>query len=517
MPWGPTIITPSMLAEARALYSLNRGNFQRNSKMLVASCLLSQLWKSRGMLTAAKAVGGQCKGRWPVPLHTRHPRPAGQSPEGEIPLSRGWIRRVHQGQVLYVHPHSGTSTPHPPPSFPPLGDWVQKVVDKKVQFHHPIHGVAQFPPQWPPLHGHYTATEVDGTIRYIHSDGRAWSIHYITGPPQSHQKTHISRAKKKNTSSLIIRIKRPKTAPIPLPPSPEWLPLKGGPLIPGVTHIWTNCHGHVRVETVWQKALIIRSVIELIRHHEWIQRAMRINLGIPAPSLILNGLRGWRPPSISLHLHLRATHQAFMRAWKHGEIPRRILVGWQGVLQKARASGSDSDVHILCSMPEDLLCSRPHFKHAIEMGNLVAEHLPTWPPFLSSCADHIRTTLSPDIPVDMVYGGTHIVNHCNRTPLSMDWKQRTTCRLWEHQECAVHSVISPPHHPKGQFFCSGVLVIPCGAGKSLIGVSIATMQNSLTLVLCINVNSVLQWRDEFLTWNTIPDDRILCVTSYGIK
>ena len=50
---------------------------------------------------------------------------------------------------------------------------------------------------------------------------------------------------------------------------------------------------------------------------------------------------------------------------------------------------------------------------------------------------------------------------------------------------------------------SGIIVLPCGAGKSLTGVTAASTVKRSTVVLCINNASVIQWRNEFLRWTNL--------------
>jgi len=50
---------------------------------------------------------------------------------------------------------------------------------------------------------------------------------------------------------------------------------------------------------------------------------------------------------------------------------------------------------------------------------------------------------------------------------------------------------------------SGIIVLPCGAGKSLTGVTAATTIKRSTVVVCINNASVIQWRGEFLRWTNL--------------
>jgi DNA excision repair protein ERCC-3 len=54
---------------------------------------------------------------------------------------------------------------------------------------------------------------------------------------------------------------------------------------------------------------------------------------------------------------------------------------------------------------------------------------------------------------------------------------------------------------------SGIIVLPCGAGKTLVGITAACTIKKGIIVLCTSSMSVVQWRQEFLKWSNInPDD-----------
>lgn len=60
---------------------------------------------------------------------------------------------------------------------------------------------------------------------------------------------------------------------------------------------------------------------------------------------------------------------------------------------------------------------------------------------------------------------------------------------------------------------SGVIVLPCGAGKSLVGVTSACTVRKRTLVLCNSSVSVEQWKTQFKQWSTADDSMICRFTS----
>ena len=60
---------------------------------------------------------------------------------------------------------------------------------------------------------------------------------------------------------------------------------------------------------------------------------------------------------------------------------------------------------------------------------------------------------------------------------------------------------------------SGIIVLPCGAGKTLTGVTAAQTIKKSVVCLCTNAVSVLQWKYQFQLWTNIPDDHIAIFTS----
>lgn len=56
---------------------------------------------------------------------------------------------------------------------------------------------------------------------------------------------------------------------------------------------------------------------------------------------------------------------------------------------------------------------------------------------------------------------------------------------------------------------SGIIVLPCGAGKSLVGVTACCTVRKRCLVLCNSGISVEQWKTQFKQWST-ADDSVIC-------
>ncbi|XP_062500959.1 general transcription and DNA repair factor IIH helicase subunit XPB-like isoform X2 [Corticium candelabrum] len=60
---------------------------------------------------------------------------------------------------------------------------------------------------------------------------------------------------------------------------------------------------------------------------------------------------------------------------------------------------------------------------------------------------------------------------------------------------------------------SGVIVLPCGAGKTLVGVTAACTIRKRCLILCTSGVAVEQWRNQFKMWSTVEDQAICRFTS----
>ena len=60
---------------------------------------------------------------------------------------------------------------------------------------------------------------------------------------------------------------------------------------------------------------------------------------------------------------------------------------------------------------------------------------------------------------------------------------------------------------------SGIIVLPCGAGKTLVGITAACTIKKSCLVLCTSSVSVMQWRQQFLQWSNVQDSQVSVFTA----
>ncbi|KAG6850688.1 transcription factor TFIIH complex ERCC-3 subunit [Arthromyces matolae] len=60
---------------------------------------------------------------------------------------------------------------------------------------------------------------------------------------------------------------------------------------------------------------------------------------------------------------------------------------------------------------------------------------------------------------------------------------------------------------------SGIIVLPCGAGKTLVGITAACTIKKSCLVLCTSSVSVMQWKQQFMLWSNVTDRQIAVFTA----
>ncbi|MCD6384755.1 helicase-associated domain-containing protein, partial [Candidatus Sumerlaeota bacterium] len=93
-------------------------------------------------------------------------------------------------------------------------------------------------------------------------------------------------------------------------------------------------------------------------------------------------------------------------------------------------------------------------------------------------------------------------------PFKMSLRTRTRSRrqfrLRPYQQDAVEVYYAGGTARGG----SGVLVLPCGAGKTIIGLAIMSKIQQHTLILCTNITALRQWRDEILDKTTVSEEDI---------
>jgi DNA excision repair protein ERCC-3 len=110
--------------------------------------------------------------------------------------------------------------------------------------------------------------------------------------------------------------------------------------------------------------------------------------------------------------------------------------------------------------------------------------------------------------IKLGYPAKDLAGYKEGAPLALQWREMTRSdkpfSLRAYQQQSADSFYAGGSAHGG----SGVLVLPCGAGKTVIGLASAIAVQSEVLVLTSSVTAARQWIREFLDKTTISEDQI---------
>ena len=88
-------------------------------------------------------------------------------------------------------------------------------------------------------------------------------------------------------------------------------------------------------------------------------------------------------------------------------------------------------------------------------------------------------------------------------PIDIEWNKKFPLREYQEKACASFLAKSSLT-PSGV----GVLVLPCGAGKTIVGLNILSQLKMKTLIIAPNIVSLRQWKRELLEKTNFSADKI---------
>ncbi len=93
-------------------------------------------------------------------------------------------------------------------------------------------------------------------------------------------------------------------------------------------------------------------------------------------------------------------------------------------------------------------------------------------------------------------------------PCSIDMKEissrGTSFNIRDYQQSSVNSF----YRGGGPDGGSGIVVLPCGAGKTIVGIAIMSLLKTETLILVTNTIALRQWKEELLDKTSIEESQI---------
>ena len=136
-------------------------------------------------------------------------------------------------------------------------------------------------------------------------------------------------------------------------------------------------------------------------------------------------------------------------------------------------------------------------------------------PMLRPLGDGLRATVDPgargELKLRLIRLGYPVDDRAGYTPgapLEVSLRERTlkgealALRAYQHDACAAY--VAGGSERGG----SGVVVLPCGAGKTLVGIASMVALGRYTLILGTNVTALRQWRDELLDKSDLDPEQI---------
>ena len=90
---------------------------------------------------------------------------------------------------------------------------------------------------------------------------------------------------------------------------------------------------------------------------------------------------------------------------------------------------------------------------------------------------------------------------------NLDIDLRPSARIRDYQEKSLSKMFGNGRAK------SGIIVLPCGAGKTLVGITAACTVKKGVVILCTSSMSVVQWKSELLKWSNINPSDIAIFTS----
>lgn len=193
-----------------------------------------------------------------------------------------------------------------------------------------------------------------------------------------------------------------------------------------------------------------------------------------------------------------------LQTYSKYEVPENIIhdikeyVGRYGLL---KLSKDDSGRLVLWIADEFITKEILHHKHLQEMieDAIDSHHLIVKP--------NMRGRIKQQL-IKIGYPVEDLAGYVEGEPFEMSLRTRTRSgkrfRLRPYQQDAVEVYYAGGTEKGG----SGVLVLPCGAGKTIIGLAIMTKFQQHTLILCTNITALRQWRDEILDKTTVSEEDI---------
>ncbi len=140
---------------------------------------------------------------------------------------------------------------------------------------------------------------------------------------------------------------------------------------------------------------------------------------------------------------------------------------------------------------------------------------PMLKPLVGGAVDKHSYSISPQyrglikqVLISLGYPAHDLAGYVDGDPYDISIREVTAggkpFSIREYQRQAAESFIGNAQSPGG----SGVVVLPCGAGKTIVGIYAMTLLKRRTLILVTNITAARQWKREILDKSNLTEDDI---------
>ena len=196
---------------------------------------------------------------------------------------------------------------------------------------------------------------------------------------------------------------------------------------------------------------------------------------------------------------------AALERWSRYEVPPGVpawVRGTMGRFGRLRLQPADGGIELVADEPALMRELRAHRKLKPLLG-----------PRRGDRAHAVDPAVRGDLKQALITLGHPVVDlagFVDGAPLPMslraDRRRGGPWGLRPYQEAAVDAFFRAD--PGGADGGSGVVVLPCGAGKTLVGAGVMARLGMRTLILCTSTTALRQWRDELLDRTTLEADEL---------
>jgi DNA excision repair protein ERCC-3 len=192
-----------------------------------------------------------------------------------------------------------------------------------------------------------------------------------------------------------------------------------------------------------------------------------------------------------------------LRRYSRYELPQNIvyemssIMGRYGLVQLV-----DEDGELFLRSGDELVM------HEIRAYKPLRPHLSDTESLLSLRLSPYRRGIVKQELIRLGYPVEDLAGYIQGDPLELHLRTQTAhgapLALRPYQQEAV-DIFHADGKPSGG---AGVIVLPCGAGKTLVGMGVMTRFQTHTLILSPNVTGLRQWREELLDKTTLSSEQI---------